>query len=100
MRHILTCAVAWALTAAPAAFGGEVSFTVKPTAAKDGDKVKVSFTVSAPTDVEVAVLGADGKVVRSLAAGVLGGRTRPGALEGRAGPGARVGRPGRCRQAL
>jgi hypothetical protein len=30
--------------------------------------------VSAPTDVEVTVLGADGKVVRHLAAGVLGGK--------------------------
>ncbi|HOX07377.1 MAG TPA: hypothetical protein PK280_13325 [Planctomycetota bacterium] len=56
---------------------GEASFTAKPTAAKDGDKVKIAFTVSAPTDVEVAVLGADGKIVRSLAAGVLGAKNPP-----------------------
>ncbi|HOX07376.1 MAG TPA: hypothetical protein PK280_13320 [Planctomycetota bacterium] len=56
---------------------GEVSFTAKPAAAKDGDKVKISFTVSAPTDVEVAVLGADGKVVRHLVAGALGAKDAP-----------------------
>src|SRR5512136_2735754 len=59
------------------ASAGEVTFTAKPTAAKDGDKVKIAFTVSAPTDVEVAVLGADGKVVRHLAAGVLGAKNPP-----------------------
>ena len=56
---------------------GEAAFTAKPTAVKDGDKVKIAFTVSAPTDVEVAVLAADGKVVRHLAAGVLGGTKAP-----------------------
>ena len=60
----------------PAA-AGEVKFTTKPSANKAGDKVKISFTVSAPTDVEVAVLDAKGKVVRHLAAGVLGGKTPP-----------------------
>jgi hypothetical protein len=56
-----------------AARAGEVSFSAKPSVAKDGDKVKISFAVSAATDVEVAVLAADGKMVRHLAAGVLGG---------------------------
>ncbi|MHC4914760.1 MAG: hypothetical protein ACYTGB_04645 [Planctomycetota bacterium] len=37
----------------------------------------INFTVSAPTDVEVAVLDAGGKVVRHLAAGVLGGKKAP-----------------------
>jgi len=64
------------LLAAPA-LAGEVSFSAKPSASKDGDKIKISFTVSAPTDVEVAVLGAKGEVVRSLAAGVLGAKTLP-----------------------
>jgi hypothetical protein len=59
-----------------AASAGEVSFSTKPTAAKDGDKVKIAFTVSAPTDVEVAVVSGD-KVVRHLAAGVLGGQKDP-----------------------
>ncbi|HOX05499.1 MAG TPA: hypothetical protein PK280_03775 [Planctomycetota bacterium] len=48
------------------------SFATKPSATKAGDGAKISFAVSAPTDVEVAVLGADGKVVRHLAAGLLG----------------------------
>ncbi len=42
-----------------------------------GKGVKIAFEVSTPTDVEVAVLGADGKVVRHLAAGVLGGKNPP-----------------------
>jgi hypothetical protein len=63
----------------PAAMGpaGEVAFTAKPAAARDGDKVKITFAVSGPTDVEVAILGSDGKVVRSLAAGVLGAKDPP-----------------------
>jgi hypothetical protein len=49
-----------------------VGFAAKPSAAKDGDKVKIAFAASAPTDAEVAVLDAGGKVVRHLAAGMLG----------------------------
>jgi len=59
------------------ALAGEASFSAKPSTAKDGDKVKISFAVAGPTDVEVAVLGADGKVVRHLAAGVLGAQAAP-----------------------
>ncbi len=65
-----------ALTASTG-LGGETQFAVKPSAEKAGDKVKIAFTVSAPTDVEVAVLDARGKVVRHLAAGVLGGQKPP-----------------------
>ncbi len=60
-----------------AALAGESGFAAKLTAAKDGDKAKITFTVSAPTDVEVAVLDSAGKVVRHLAAGVLGGKNPP-----------------------
>jgi len=56
---------------------GEVSFSSKPSASKAGEAVKVAFAVSAPTDVEVAVLSGDGKVVRHLAAGVLGAKNPP-----------------------
>lgn len=52
-------------------------FAAKPVVSKDGDKVKVNFAVSAATDVEVAVVGQDGKVARHLAAGVLGGTNAP-----------------------
>ncbi|HOX08315.1 MAG TPA: SMP-30/gluconolactonase/LRE family protein [Planctomycetota bacterium] len=60
------------LGASGIAASGEPAFTAKPAAVRDGDKVKITFAVSAPTDAEVAVLGPDGKVVRHLAAGVLG----------------------------
>jgi len=39
--------------------------------------LRVAFTVSGRTDVEVAVLNAAGEVVRHLAAGVLGGEKAP-----------------------
>ena len=51
---------------------GDVKFAAPPKATVVGDEVKITFAVSAPTDVEVAVLNADGKVVRHLAAGLLG----------------------------
>ncbi|HOX05221.1 MAG TPA: hypothetical protein PK280_02375 [Planctomycetota bacterium] len=47
-------------------------FAAKPAVTKDGEKLKIAFAVSAPTDVEVAVLDAKGAVVRHLAAGLLG----------------------------
>ena len=59
------------------AFGSSVSFSVAPTVLKVGDGVKITFTVSTTTDVEVAVLAADNTVVRHLAAGVLGGPKPP-----------------------
>ncbi len=52
--------------------GADATFVQAPTAARDGNKVKITFTVSAPTDVEVAILDAKGQVVRHLAAGLLG----------------------------
>ena len=47
-------------------------FTTKPAAVKDGDGAKMTFAVSAPTDVAVYIEDAAGKIVRHLAAGVLG----------------------------
>jgi len=55
----------------------DVSFTAGPTVARNGAAMTVAFTLSAPADVEVAVLGADGRVIRHVAAGVLGGKTPP-----------------------
>lgn len=45
--------------------------------ARNGDATEISFTLAAATDVEVAVVATDGKVVRHLAAGVLGGALPP-----------------------
>lgn len=55
--------------------GGAIA--VKPTVQKVGDGAKVSFVLSAPNDVEIAVLDAQGRIVRHLAAGVLGGERPP-----------------------
>jgi len=43
-----------------------------PKVARTGGTVKISFTVTAATDVEVAILNAKGRVVRHLGAGLLG----------------------------
>ncbi|MHC4914761.1 MAG: hypothetical protein ACYTGB_04650 [Planctomycetota bacterium] len=63
--------------ACSAALGGEVRFSSKPAATRTNGKATITFTVSAPTNVEVTVLDAGGKVVRHLAAGVLGGEKAP-----------------------
>lgn len=57
--------------------GEDVKFTTKPSAARSSDKTLISFSLSAPTDVEVSILDASGKVVRHLVAGVLGGANPP-----------------------
>jgi hypothetical protein len=61
---------------AGAAQGGEVrpQFTKKLTTARAGEKVRIEFAVSRQTDVGVSILDSQGKVVRHLAAGVLGYR--------------------------
>ena len=59
----------------------EAGFAAKPAVSKDGDKTKITFAVKAPTDVEVAVVDADGKIVRHLAAGVLGATNAPAPLK-------------------
>ena len=51
---------------------GEAEFTVKPQARRAGKGVEITFAVSAATDVEVAIVDADGNVVRHIAAGLLG----------------------------
>jgi hypothetical protein len=58
-------------------FAGEVKFEKVPVAKKAGAKTQIAFTLSAGSDVEVAILDARGKVVRHLAAGVLGGKAAP-----------------------
>jgi len=65
------------ILAAAAAAAGEPGFTAKPMASKDGDGAKISFAVSAPTDVAVFIEDAKGQVVRHLVAGVLGQNPPP-----------------------
>ncbi|MCG3178381.1 MAG: hypothetical protein BIFFINMI_00708 [Phycisphaerae bacterium] len=75
------CAFAAGLLAAAGglAAGPDPSFTSAPVATRDGQSVRIAFTLSAASDVEVAVLGANGRVVCHLAAGVLGGDNPPSA---------------------
>jgi NHL repeat-containing protein len=87
MRRIATC-LCCLLAAASAAAAtveapldvrkpGDVKFVVKPVVTRAGGQTKITFEVSATTDVEVAILDAKDKVVRHLAAGVLGGKKVP-----------------------
>jgi hypothetical protein len=64
------------LAASSAAASSEAApaFTKKPTAAADGDNVRIAFAVSRATDVAVQIEDAQGQVVRHLVAGVLGPR--------------------------
>ncbi|MFO7899611.1 MAG: hypothetical protein R6V58_11205 [Planctomycetota bacterium] len=79
-------ALALVLTLAPAlAFAGAVDefkvrrtepfeFARMPTVTRDGDRVTIRFKAKAFCDATVAVEHADGKIVRHLASGVLGGK--------------------------
>jgi len=59
---------------------GPVAFKDKPAVTVSGNQIKVRFSVTGSTDVEVVVLDGGGgaaKAVRHLAAGVLGGQNPP-----------------------
>ncbi len=58
-------------------WAAEATFRAAPTAARDAGGTHIRFALAAPADVEVAVLDATGKVVRHLAAGVLGADNPP-----------------------
>jgi DNA-binding beta-propeller fold protein YncE len=59
------------------AVAGEARFATPPKAVRAGEGVKITFAVAAPTDAEVAVLDARGKVVRHLGAAALGAKNPP-----------------------
>jgi len=48
------------------------SFIKNPAAVKSGEQVRIDFAVDRPTDVAITVEDAQGKILRHLAAGVLG----------------------------
>ncbi len=78
MRSALAIALGLvSLALAPHARAEGAGFSSKPQAVKSGDRATVRFALSGPTDVEVAIVDAGGKVVRHLAAGVLGGAKPP-----------------------
>jgi hypothetical protein len=57
-------------------------FTSGPKAAKTSKGAQISFEVSTATDVEVTVLDGQGRVIRHLAAGVLGDKAPAPLLKG------------------
>lgn len=60
-----------------ASLAGEASFVTKPAVKKEGVGARIMFAVPAPTDVEVSILDSSDRVVRHLAAGVLGATNAP-----------------------
>jgi DNA-binding beta-propeller fold protein YncE len=60
------------LTGAASAAPETATFTKKPTATRKNDGAVISFAVDRPTDVAVFVEDSSGRIVRHLAAGVLG----------------------------
>ncbi len=72
MNSIVFPALASALLLGSAASAGEVSFASKPITKKQSGKVVIEFAAGAKTDCAVYILDAKGKVIRHLAAGVLG----------------------------
>lgn len=71
-----------ALAAAEAAAETGVAFAAGPRAVREGANVKIGFAVTTATDVEVAIVDAAGRVVRRLAAGMLGDNPPPPLVRG------------------
>ena len=75
--------IRWAMLWAICFFGAiplsaaEVALVDGIKVAQSGDATEISFALAAGADIEVAVVTTDGKVVRHLAAGVLGGALPP-----------------------
>jgi len=69
MRHACLVLV---LCFAPAVAWAQPTFVKKPTALRSGEQTKIEFTVDRAADVAVTIEDAKGKIVRHLAAGVLG----------------------------
>jgi hypothetical protein len=66
---------------AASALCAEPQLTAGPAVSRKGAGVEITFTVSEPTDVEVAVLARDGRVVRHLAAGAVGAEAAAAPLQ-------------------
>jgi len=70
-RSVMACILLGTVAA------GEPGFAVRPKVGKAGGGVAVEFAADAPTDCAAWVLDASGRVVRHLAAGVLGKNAPP-----------------------
>lgn len=77
-RTVLLLAFGCARALGAGSEGAPPEFVGKPKVARSaGGGLRIEFAVSRPTDAEVAVLDGQGKVVRHLAAGMLGGERPP-----------------------
>ena len=72
---ILKCITVY-FTVAASLLAAEVNFVAAPKVTTDGERVKITFELSAPTDVAVGIVNKNGVVVRHLAAGLLGSAAR------------------------
>ncbi len=72
VRGLAATILAAALACGAAAGEPEVKFAEAPNAVKEGKAVRITFKLSRKTDVAVYIEDGEGKVVRHLAAGVLG----------------------------
>jgi len=70
MKTILLCFAV--LGFAAGGFAGEIILSGRPTIKRTGDHFEITFAVRRPTDVEIAVLDEQARVVRHLAAGRVG----------------------------
>jgi hypothetical protein len=68
------CALLFLTAAVSRLAAGEVSFTAGPVAVVEGQRVKISFELSAPIDVVVGIVNGQGTVVRHLGGGLLGAK--------------------------
>jgi len=72
------------LNAAMTACGAGVAFTQKPSVSVEHGKVKITFALSAPTDVAVGIVNEKGNVVKHIAGGMLGDKApkplKPGSV--------------------
>ena len=77
MKATMLAGLMLCLSTSAIAGEGAIVFRARPEVSRAGDKVTITFAVDKATDIEVAILDAKGKVVRHLAAGVVGGKTAP-----------------------
>lgn len=71
-RNGLTALVVSAFCAASAAGADDLKFVTRPASEGRSPGVRISFEVSAPTDVAVSIEDGEGHVLRHLAGGMLG----------------------------
>jgi hypothetical protein len=76
-RFLTLCIVLCLSLCSPRRASAEPRFTKPPTVQTSGDKTRITFAVSEPTDAAVFIEDAKGNIVRHLAAGVLGENPPP-----------------------